>query len=105
MSGGQWQKLAIARAYYRDKDFFILDEPTGNLDPLAEADVFQKYLDMAQDKTVIMVTHRISVASLAERIVVFAHGKIVEDGSHEQLLEQGGEYARLYKAQAQWYDR
>ena len=60
---------------------------------------------MAQDKTVIMVTHRISVASLAERIVVFAHGKIVEDGSHEQLLEQGGEYARLYKAQAQWYDR
>lgn len=105
MSGGQWQKLAIARAYYRDKDFFILDEPTGNLDPLAEADVFQKYLDMAQDRTVIMVTHRISVASLAERIVVFAHGKIVEDGSHEQLLEQGGEYARLYKAQAQWYDR
>lgn len=105
MSGGQWQKLAIARAYYRDKDFFILDEPTGNLDPLAEADVFQKYLDMAQDKTVVMVTHRISVASLAERIVVFAHGKIVEDGSHEQLLEQGGEYARLYKAQAQWYDR
>ncbi len=105
MSGGQWQKLAIARAYYRDKDFFILDEPTGNLDPLAEADVFQKYLDMAQDKTVIMVTHRISVASLAERIVVFAHGKIVEDGSHEQLLEKDGEYARLYKAQAQWYDR
>ncbi len=105
MSGGQWQKLAIARAYYRDKDFFILDEPTGNLDPLAEADVFHKYLDMSQDKTVIMVTHRISVASLAERIVVFAHGKVVEDGSHEQLLEQNGEYAQLYKAQAQWYDR
>lgn len=105
LSGGQWQKLGIARAYYRNRDFFILDEPTSNLDPFAEADVFKKYTAMTKGKTVIMVTHRISVASLADRIVVFKDGKIVEDGTHYELLEKNGEYARLYSMQAQWYDR
>ncbi len=105
LSGGQWQKLAIARAYYRGRDFMVLDEPTSNLDPVAEAEIFQKYLAMARGKTVIMVTHRISVASLADRIVVFKEGRIVEDGSHDELLAKGGEYARLYLTQAKWYDR
>lgn len=105
LSGGQWQKLAIARAYYRNRDFILLDEPTSNLDPVAEADVFRKYLDMTRGKTVIMVTHRISIASLADRIVVFKEGKIVEDGTHEELLNKNGEYARLYTTQAEWYDR
>lgn len=105
LSGGQWQKLAIARAYYRDRNFIVLDEPTSNLDPMAEAEVFRKYMVMTQGRTVIMVTHRISIASLADRIVVFREGRIVEDGSHEELLSKKGEYARLYSAQAQWYDR
>lgn len=105
LSGGQWQKIAIARAYYRDRDFIILDEPTSNLDPLAEAEVFKKYIAMTEGKTVIMVTHRISVASLADRVVVFKDGEIVEDGSHTELLSNNGEYARLYSTQAQWYDR
>lgn len=105
LSGGQWQKLAIARAYYRNRDFILLDEPTSNLDPVAEAEVFQKYLDMTRGKTVIMVTHRISIASLADRIVVFKEGKITEDGTHEELLSRNGEYARLYSTQAEWYDR
>ena len=105
LSGGQWQKLAIARAYYRDRDFIILDEPTSNLDPLAEADIFKKYIAMTEGKTVIMVTHRISVASLANRVIVFKSGEIVEDGSHADLLSDNGEYARLYSTQAQWYDR
>jgi len=105
LSGGQWQKIAIARAYYRNRDFFVLDEPTSNLDPIAEAEVFKKYTTMTEGKTVIMVTHRISVASLASRIVVFKDGKIVEDGTHDELLAAGGEYARLYTTQAQWYDR
>jgi len=105
LSGGQWQKIAIARAYYRGRDFFILDEPTSNLDPIAETQVFKQYIAMTQGKTVIMVTHRISVASLADRVVVFKDGKIVEDGTHDNLLEKGGEYARLYSTQAQWYDR
>jgi ATP-binding cassette subfamily B protein len=105
LSGGQWQKLAIARAAYRDRDFIILDEPTSNLDPLAETGVFRQYIALAADKTVIFVTHRISVAALADRIIVFAGGKIAEDGSHEALMGSGGEYARLYREQAKWYNR
>jgi len=105
LSGGQWQKVAIARAYYRDRDFIVLDEPTSNLDPLAEAEAFKKYIAMSEGKTVIMVTHRISVASLADRVVVIKDGEITEDGSHEGLLANGGEYARLYSTQAEWYDR
>ncbi|MCL2060014.1 MAG: ABC transporter ATP-binding protein/permease [Oscillospiraceae bacterium] len=105
LSGGEWQKLAIARAAYRGRDFIILDEPTSNLDPLAETEVFKKYIALAGDKTVIFVTHRISVASLADRIIVFADGKIVQDGSHGDLIDREGEYSRLYKEQAKWYDR
>jgi len=105
ISGGQWQKLAIARAAYRNKDFIILDEPTSNLDPLAETEIFKKYIELAGEKTVIFVTHRISVAALAERIIVFENGKIVEDGSHLELLSLDGPYARLYNEQSKWYNR
>lgn len=105
LSGGEWQKLAIARTVYRDRDFMILDEPTSSLDPLAEAEIFRKYLAMAQDKTVIYVTHRISAAALADRIIVFDGGKIVQDGAHEELLREGGVYAKLYGEQAKWYSR
>ena len=105
LSGGQWQKLAVARAAYRGRDFIILDEPTSNLDPLAETEVFKKYITLAEDKTVIFVTHRISVASLADRIIVFAGGKIAQDGTHGELIGCEGEYSRLYKEQAKWYNR
>ena len=105
LSGGQWQKIAIARAYYRGRNFVVLDEPTSNLDPLAEAEIFRRYMAMSGDRTVIIVTHRISAAALADRIVVFKDGEIVEDGTHDELLAAGGEYARLYAAQAEWYDR
>ena len=105
LSGGQWQKIAIARAYYRGRDFVVLDEPTSNLDPLAEAGIFRRYMAMSGDKTVIIVTHRISAAALADRIVVFRDGEIVEDGTHDELMAAGGEYARLYSTQAEWYDR
>ncbi len=105
LSGGQWQKLAIARAYYRDRDFVILDEPTSNLDPLAEADIFRRYIELARERTVLLVTHRISIAALCDRIVVFADGQVVEDGSHAELMASNGEYARLHNEQAQWYER
>lgn len=105
LSGGQWQKIAIARAYYRNRDFMILDEPTSNLDPLAEAEIFRRYMAMTEGKTVIIVTHRISLASLADRIVVFKDGEIVEDGTHDELMSIDGEYKRLYSTQAQWYNR
>ena len=105
LSGGQWQKLAVARAAYRNRDFIVLDEPTSNLDPLAEAEVFQKYIELSRDKTVVYVTHRISVAALADRIIVFSDGRIAQDGTHDELIRQEGEYARLYKEQAKWYNR
>lgn len=105
LSGGEWQKLAIARCYFRDKEFMILDEPTGNLDPLAEAEIFKSYLKLSENKTVLIVTHRISVAALADRIIVFSNGKIVEDGNHESLITLNGVYANLYQAQAKWYNR
>ena len=105
LSGGEWQKLSIARAHYRNRNFIILDEPTGNLDPIAEAEIFEKYMELSKGKTLIMVTHRISVTSLADRIIVFNKGHIVEDGTHEELLSKNGEYARLYYEQAKWYQR
>lgn len=105
LSGGQWQKIAIARGWYRNRGFIILDEPTSNLDPLAEADVFRRYIEMSRERTVVMVTHRISIASLCDRVVVFKDGKIIEDGSHDELMSLDGEYARLYKEQSQWFAR
>ncbi len=105
LSGGEWQKIAIARAKYRARDFIVLDEPTSNLDPLVEAELFKKYLDLSEEKTVIFVTHRISAAALADRIIVFKNGNIVEDGTHAELYKHGGEYARLFREQAKWYNR
>ena len=103
LSGGQWQKLAIARCRYRDREIMLLDEPTGNLDPISEAEVFEKYMDISRGRTLLMVTHRISVAALADRILVFSGGHVVEDGNHHALMEHNGEYARLYREQAKWY--
>ena len=105
LSGGEFQKLAIARATFRDKDFIILDEPTSNLDPISETELFKKYLALSKNKTVIFVTHRISVASLADRIIVFGDSGIAQDGSHTQLMAEGEAYAKLYNAQANWYSR
>ncbi|GKX30395.1 HlyB/MsbA family ABC transporter [Vallitalea longa] len=105
LSGGEWQKVSIAKAYFKDKDVLVLDEPTSNLDPLAETEIFKKYMKMAEDKTVFIVTHRISLAALAERILVFKDGKIIETGNHKELIEKNGEYARLYNTQAKWYKR
>ncbi|MCL2591907.1 MAG: ABC transporter ATP-binding protein/permease [Defluviitaleaceae bacterium] len=105
LSGGQWQKTALARAYYRNRNFIVLDEPTSNLDPFIESEILEKYIKMTKDKTVIIITHRISAASLADRIVVFKNGKIIEDGKHEQLLSLNGEYAKLYYTQMRLYER
>ncbi len=105
LSGGEWQKVAIARGLYRGRDILVLDEPTASLDPLAEEAVFRRFLEMAENRTTIVVTHRIGTAALARRVVVFHEGRIVEEGTHQELLALNGRYATMYAAQAEWYRR
>ncbi len=103
LSTGQWQKLAIARAYFRPAEILILDEPASGLDAKAEAAVYEHFAHMAAGKTVVLISHRLGSARLADRIVVLQAGRIVEEGSHRQLLTADGEYASMYRAQAEWY--
>lgn len=103
LSGGQWQKLAIARALVRNAEVIILDEPTAALDPLAEAEIYQQFLEMTSGRTAVMISHRLGSARMAHRIIVLKGGRIVEEGDHDALVKQDGEYARLFSLQAQWY--
>lgn len=103
LSGGQWQKLAIARALFRDSSIIVLDEPTSALDPLVEADILKHFLAIAADKTAVIISHRVGLCKYADTIVVMKNGAIVETGRHQQLLEKNGEYACLYTAQSKWY--
>jgi len=104
LSGGQWQKISIARAAYRkDAKIMILDEPTSALDPLAEAQLYHNFSGLTGDKTTILISHRLGITATVDRILVFHEGRIVEDGSHADLIKQDGYYAEMYRAQAQWY--
>lgn len=103
LSGGEAQKVAIARALYKDAPFVILDEPTAALDPLAEAEVYTHFNDLIQNKTAIYISHRMSSCQFCDEILVLDDGQIAEQGNHEALLEQGGLYAELYQAQAVHY--
>lgn len=104
LSGGQWQRLAIARAAWRERArIMLLDEPTSALDPLAEAKIYRNFAQLVGDRTALFVSHRLGVASIVGRVLVFDGGRIVEDGSPEELLSAGGLYAELYESQAQWY--
>lgn len=105
ISGGQWQRLAIARGLYRDHEFIVLDEPTAAIDPVEETKIYLQFQEMAQDKCAIVVTHRLGSARLADRIIVMDKGKIIDMGTHEELLSRPGKYADMYAAQAKWYER
>lgn len=106
LSGGQWQKLALLRAAYRNQaKIMILDEPTAALDPLAETELYQDFASITGDRTTILISHRLGITSVVDRVLVFRNGEIIEDGNHQQLMEQDGHYAQLYRAQAQWYQR
>ncbi len=103
LSLGQWQKIAIARAYLRAAGLLILDEPTSALDALAELEVYRQFLRLAQDRTVLLISHRLGSARLADRIVFMQEGQIGQIGTHDQLLAAAGPYAELYRMQAAWY--
>lgn len=105
LSIGQWQKLVISRAYIRDASVLVLDEPTSALDAKAEVDVYHHFQKMAENKSVLFISHRLGYAKLTDRILVLDSGKIVEQGSHDELLARNGKYAQLYKAQASWYQQ
>lgn len=104
VSGGEAQKIAIARALYKDAPFIILDEPTAALDPIAEAEIYSRFNDIAGDKTAVYISHRLSSCKFCDEIAVFQDGRIVQQGTHEALLrDEEGQYYRLWNAQAQYY--
>ncbi|HEX6737492.1 MAG TPA: ABC transporter ATP-binding protein [Vicinamibacteria bacterium] len=103
LSGGEWQKVAIARAYMRDAPVLILDEPTAALDARSEFGVFQRFKELSEGKTAVLISHRFSSVRMADRILVLAEGQIEAAGTHEELLAQGGRYAELFELQAAGY--
>ena len=102
-SGGQTQRLMLARALYKDGAILLLDEPTAALDPLAENDIYQKYKDMTAGKTSLFISHRLASTRFCDRIIFVADGHITEEGTHDQLLARGGAYAKLFEVQSRYY--
>ena len=103
LSGGEWQKIALARAYIRDAQVLMLDEPTASLDARAEYEVFLRFSHLVRGKMAVIISHRFSTVRMADRIIVVEHGTVVEDGTHEALVAQGGLYATLFALQAEGY--
>lgn len=103
LSGGQWQKIALSRAFFKDALILILDEPTAAIDAKAEYDLFKQFKRLSEGKITFLISHRFSTVRMADRIVVMDKGKIVEQGSHKELLEKDGTYAKLFKLQAEGY--
>jgi len=103
LSAGEWQKVALARAFLRDAQIIVLDEPTSALDARAEYEVFKRFRQLAAGRTVILISHRFSTVRMADRLYVLEDGRVIESGSHDELVRRGGTYARLFETQAQYY--
>jgi ABC-type multidrug transport system fused ATPase/permease subunit len=103
LSGGEWQKIALARAFMRDVPLLILDEPTAALDAFAENAVYNRFAELTKGRTTLFVTHRLSSVRMAQRIFVLKAGRLIEAGSHDALMALGGEYARMFRLQAERY--
>ena len=104
LSGGERQKLALARALYKDSPIIVLDEPTAALDALAEYELYQNFDKMMEGKSAVYISHRLSSTRFCDRVAMFMNGQIVEYGTHEELLAKQGEYARMFEVQAQYYE-
>jgi ATP-binding cassette, subfamily B, bacterial len=103
LSGGEWQKIALARAYLRDAQLLILDEPTAALDARSELEVFERFAELTQGKMALLISHRFSTVRMADRIVVLSEGRLIEEGNHESLIDAGGLYAEMFEMQAASY--
>jgi len=103
LSEGEWQKIALARAFFRDSGIVILDEPTSSLDPLAEAELFRNFRNLLEGRSAVIISHRFSTVQMADRIYLLDKGRIIEQGSHEELLRQNGRYSFLFRTQAEHY--
>jgi ATP-binding cassette subfamily B protein len=103
LSGGEWQKIALARAYLRDAQLLILDEPTASLDARSEYEVFRRFAELTEGKTSLLISHRFSTVRMADRIVVLEDGRVVEQGDHSALIARGGRYAQMFELQASSY--
>lgn len=104
LSGGEWQKIALARGFNKESEFFVLDEPNSGLDPLIESKLFKHFIELLKDKTGIIITHRLGLAKMTDRIILLEDGKIVEEGTHSDLVNKKGKYYKLYDLQAQIYN-
>ena len=103
LSGGELQKLMLARALYKDAPVLVLDEPTAALDPIAESGIYEQYKDMTAGKSSLFISHRLASTRFCDRILYMKEGRIAEEGTHESLAAAGGEYAQLYELQSCWY--
>jgi ATP-binding cassette subfamily B protein len=103
LSTGEWQKVALARAFMRDAQIIVLDEPTSSMDAKAEFEAFQNFRQLVSGRTAILISHRFSTVRMADRIYVLQHGRIIEDGTHEELVKRRGMYADLFERQARSY--
>lgn len=104
-SGGQQQRLMLARALYKDAPLLVLDEPTAALDPIAESEVYESYLRHSEGKTAVFISHRLASTRFSDRIILLDRGRIQEEGTHEQLMELGGAYAHMYQVQSSYYEK
>ena len=103
LSGGQNQRLALARALYKDAPLVVLDEPTAALDPLAEADLYERFAELVDGRTAVFISHRLSSTRFCDRIILMEDGRIAEMGTHDELMALDGRYAQLFRVQAQYY--